>query len=469
MIEVNEKQHIDNYKLKTFRGGVRDEKGRIQGNGNVLVETKDIPVKIKPYNPHIHQLHIHQYLDSAKSKFHILVCSRRFGKSMLALNQSIKWALSKPKQKVAYITASLRLCRKFFKEINEQFQGELRSIVIADSNKTELLITFANGSELQFFTFENPSKLRGFGFNYAIVDEAQDLEKESFFADVEPTFGNNIAKQVLILGTPNSTDSWFYDFYERGMSEKDEDVNYKSFHYTIWDIPEYLMGYTSKLDKQKNYPKDIFKMEWEAEFVDGLISVFKNYLECTINAESIPYDPSDTYFGGLDVGRSDYTVFTIMNRKFEMVYQLRVNQLDYYPMATMVINALKKYKVKRTVIEMNNAGTPFLEILKEKIKNENIQYHRFEEFVTLNDTKRDLIEDLIVAFQNKSIKILNLKPLLKELGKFVLSFSPKTKARIYKGIGNSHDDTVMSLAFAYKCVKDYAGSLNKEYIRIIKR
>jgi len=460
---------INDYNLKTFRGGVRDEKGRIVGNGTTLIEKKEQPITIIPYHPHIHQLHIHQHLDSKKTKYNTLVCCRRFGKSKLSISQSIKWCLSEEKQLVAYITHSLRLCRKFFTEIDELFTGELRDIVIKDVNKTELIIKFKNGSVLQFFSFENSNKIRGFGFNYAVLDEAQEVETEDFYATIFPTMANRICKQVLILGTPNTTDSWFYDWFERGMSEEPEHKNYKSFRYTIWDIPDFLMDVSEKKDMEQFYPKDIFKMEWLAEFVDGLISVFKGYLECVFDKEEIPYDAKYEYVMGVDTGRSDYTVASVIRSDGQLVYQLRVNNIDYHPMADMVIHLIKKYHIRKTLIEINSIGDAFLSILKQKSKDQHITRHEWIEIFTNNENKRDYIEELIVAFQNQTIKILNLKELKKELGKFILEFSPRTRARVYKGIGNSHDDTVISLALAWKCFKEYKGKLDRSYAMIINR
>ena len=462
---------MNNYHFKTGTKALRDEKtGRVCGKEQILVEEVTPDVNITLYNPHIHQLHIHNHIDNNNYvKYNILVCSRRFGKSKLSQNQALKWCLSEPNQLVAYITHSLRLCRKFYDEIDNAFTGELRDVTIESTNKTELIIKFKNGSTLQFFSFENSNKIRGFGFNYAVLDEAQNLDSEEFYADIHPTMANAMCKKVLIIGTPNSTDTWFYDYYERGMSEETDYLRYKSFHYTIWDIPNFLMDMTEKRDMEKNYPKDIFKMEWLAEFVDGVISVFKNYLNCIINETSIKPQPNENYFGGLDTGRSDYTVFTILDSKGHMVEQLRVHQLDYYPMAHMVLGLIKKYKVKYTVMEINSIGDAFLSILKKESKKLNVKNHEFIEIFTSNTSKQEYIEELIVAFQNKEIQILNLKDLKKELSKFIMEFSPKTRARVYKGIGSSHDDTVISLALAWKCFKDYKSKLNKEYIKVIKR
>lgn len=460
---------MNNYHFKSGKG-IQGDNGKLAGRENILVEEKEVPINITLYNPHIHQLHIHNHLDNNDYvKYNVLVCSRRFGKSKLSQNQALKWCLSSEKQLVAYITHSLRLCRKFYDEIDSAFTGELRDLIIESTNKTELIIKFKNGSVLQFFSFENSNKIRGFGFHYAVLDEAQNLGTDEFYADIHPTMANAMCKKVLIIGTPNSTDTWFFDYYSRGQSDETDYLRYKSFHYTIWDIPDFLMDMTEKRDMEKNYPKDIFKMEWLAEFVDGIISVFKNYLECIINETSIKPDPSETYFGGLDTGRSDYTVFTILNSKGKMVEQLRINQIDYYPMAHMVLNLIKKYKVRFTVMEINSIGDAFLSILKKEQKKFNITHHEFIEIFSSNTSKQEYIEELIVAFQNKEITILNLKDLKKELGKFVMEFSPKTRLRVYKGLGSSHDDTVISLALAWKCYQEYKNKLSKQYAMVIKK
>ena len=62
-------------------------------------------VKIEiPYKPRPYQLEVHNSL----KRFSVLVCHRRFGKSVLAINELIKTAADKPRSLCAFIAPTYR-------------------------------------------------------------------------------------------------------------------------------------------------------------------------------------------------------------------------------------------------------------------------------------------------------------------------------------------------------------------------
>ena len=63
--------------------------------------TKDIVI---PYTPRPLQREVHNSL----KRFNVLVCHRRFGKSVLAINQLIKTAIEKGMRKCAFIAPTYR-------------------------------------------------------------------------------------------------------------------------------------------------------------------------------------------------------------------------------------------------------------------------------------------------------------------------------------------------------------------------
>ena len=71
--------------------------------------------QVQLYTPHEGQKKIHQYLLlNPDTKFIILNCGRRFGKSFFASNQALFWALSNPNVAVGYCTPSYKLAKYIF-------------------------------------------------------------------------------------------------------------------------------------------------------------------------------------------------------------------------------------------------------------------------------------------------------------------------------------------------------------------
>jgi hypothetical protein len=460
---------IDNYHFKKDKKATRDEiTGKLKGKEIILVEEKNIPVNITLFHPHIHQLTVLNGIENGDEKFHTLVCSRRWGKSSLAKNLCLKWALSKNKEYIGYITSGLRLGRRFYNEILDSFPPDLAKMTIKKTNKSDLIIEFVNGSILQFFSFENPEKLRGQTLSKSVLDEAELLNDEDFFGVINPIFSN--CEKVLLLGTPLDASGFYYNFFNRGSNNAEEDKRYKSYHYDIESIPDFLINKEEKEDIKKNTPTTIYDMEWKAIFSSSNISVFGNFTLCISDKEVIDYQPNYTYYGGIDVAKQgDYLVYTILRNDGVMVYQLRINRVDYYPMAHAILKVIEKYNVSITYIEVNNQGDAFLAILKEEQKKKpQIKNHKWNAVYTNNITKQSYVEDLIIAFQEKYIKILNNKELRSELGKFVLKITDKARVRTYSAL-RGHDDCVISLCLAYLALNENKNSKDREYLRIIKK
>ena len=87
--------------------------------------------------------------------------------------------------------------------------------------------------------------------------------------------------------------------------------------------------------------------------------------------------------------------------------------------------------------------------------------------MTTNESKKEVIEDLILAFQNKTIGIIDNPVLLKQLAYYDIQ---KTKTGYtYNNINdNIHDDYVISLALGYHCFKTGACNVGFGFRRFRK-
>ena len=65
-----------------------------------------------------------------------------------------------------------------------------------------------------------------------------------------------------------------------------------------------------------------------------------------------------------------------------------------------------------------------------------------------------MIEDLAVAFEDKSVQILNIDWLIDELENFTFTYNNKTRNVQYSAPSGMHDDSVISLALANQSLKD---------------
>ena len=139
-------------------------------------------MQVTLFSPHSGQKKVINGFADSEHKFGIVACGRQFGKSLLAQNLLLYWALQNPKQKCGWVSPIFTQSRKVFKELEAASNKLIKS-----SNKAELTIEFINGSTVQFLGAERFDSIRGFSFNYVIVDEAAFIKEAAMNEAIFPT------------------------------------------------------------------------------------------------------------------------------------------------------------------------------------------------------------------------------------------------------------------------------------------
>ena len=118
-------------------------------------------------------------------------------------------------------------------------------------------------------------------------------------------------------------------------------------------------------------------------------------------------------------------------------------------------------KLRRVKIEKNSMGKLFYDMLKRQVSQGLLL-----PFVTSNESKREIVESLISAFQTGEIQIPNEPELIKELQHYAMEKTPSGKYT-YNASENYHDDFVISLALAYSNAPSHKNTENKIRIALI--
>jgi hypothetical protein len=385
---------------------------------------------IKGYKPHNIQRAIHQSINNGEWKYYCLNIGRQFGKSMLALNQLLYWAINNKGCQIAYVTPVYKQGKKVFSD----FERYTVNSGIFEFNKSELLIKGC-GSTIQFFSGERPDNIRGNTFDFLIVDEMAFTRKELWDEVLSATVLVK-GKKVLFISTPNGKNH----FYKLCMRHLDSE-KYKYFHFTSYDNP--LIDPQEIDDRKLSIPDHVFRQEYLAEFIDGGIGIFKNIKSVIKNING-----GSKYYAGVDIGRSDdYTVLTVLNEAGQMVFVDRWRHMEWTQIVDKVCEVVKRYDAT-TLVEVNNQGDVFFELLKKK-------HRKTEHFTTTVKTKPQVIENLAVAFEQQALSILPKDWLENELENFTYIYSQETRAIKYGAPSGMHDDGVMSLAIAWHCFLNY--------------
>ena len=409
--------------------------------------------RITLYTPHRGQRRIHK----RKIRFRVVACGRRFGKTLMACNEIVKFALDHPGANCAWVAPWFRQSKIAYRLIRRAFAKPGDSVIVRKSD-SDLRLEFANGSVLQFFSAENHDAIRGDGYHFIVIDEAGDaLRDPKVWTDTIRAALSDTNGQALIIGTPKGR-NFFFQLFARG--EDPEYPDWASFHARTADNP-YIPASEIAAAK-KELPADAFEQEYDARFLEEGAGVFKGIDACirgTLepNCERIA---GHTYVLGFDPAKyQDYSVVTVVDcHTRQVVYWQRINQIDYTVQLDMVASVADRFRAF-ILIDMTGVGDPLLEQLK-KLKRG--RHFSVEGYLFTNASKKALVEQLQLGIQNRDIAFPDIPVMLNELRQFEYQLSP-SRMLTYSAPKGAHDDCVISLALAYMAAstprKDSGGVL----------
>ena len=195
-----------------------------------LVSRAPSKSKIKLYGPHKGQWRIHK----SRSRFRVVACGRRFGKTLMACNEILKFALDHPNANCAWVAPWFKQAKIVYRLIRRALAKSGTRVVVRKSD-SELRFEFANGSVIQFFSAENYDSLRGDGYHFIVIDEAADALKDpKMWTDAIRPALSDTGGIALIIGTPKGR-NLFFQLFNRG--DDPEYPDWESFHAVTADNP----------------------------------------------------------------------------------------------------------------------------------------------------------------------------------------------------------------------------------------
>jgi hypothetical protein len=400
-------------------------------------------IEVQGFTPHQKQMELINICLDDSIKYVIGCTGRQFGKTFLAINILLKWALEDNGSVLMFVSPVYSQAKKVFAELVDSIveTGLTKSI-----NKSELMIQFINGSTLYFRSGEREDTLRGYTLDYLIIDEAAYIKDNVWNMVLRPTTLVR-GKKVLFISTPKGR-NWFFEIANRGFGE--EYPQYKTFQASSFETP--FISQEELLEAKLSLPDSIYRQEILAEFIDDGGEVFGNLKESCVLTSYPAQKTGERYYAGLDFGRqNDYTVLTILNGEGEVVEHYRERQKSWDIILSELLVKLKKWKPV-CYAEVNSIG----DVLYENLKK---QYPGIQPFVTSNESKKNMVEDLIMSLNEGKLKLptkeLN-EGLYNELGAFTYEYSPKTRKVKYGAPNGFHDDCVISLSLANHSFKKKA-------------
>ena len=232
-----------------------------------------------------------------KTRYKILSCGRRFGKSFF----SVLFLLNKP------LEANERRWIVFptYRQAKMVSWNLLKGIFAskqATINETELSITLDNGAKIELKGADKPDSLRGVSTTMVVMDEYAFMKENVWGEIIQPTLAESRG-EALFVGTPSGLNH-FYDLFVKGQSDNGD---YKSWQFTTLEG-----GFISSDEienAKKNLDKRTFQQEYEASFLTAANRCAYNFsrdIHCRV------MEKSPRMFWGIDFGVASYMTAILM-------------------------------------------------------------------------------------------------------------------------------------------------------------
>ena len=256
-----------------------------------------------PYAPRPLQREVGKLCRS--KRFGVLVCHRRFGKTVLGVNINQQTALMcvKERPRTAYIGPTYTQGKATAFDYMQHYARPIPGVKI---NQSELRIDYPNQGQQRIYGADNPDSMRGIYLDRAVLDEFGMHPAKTFSEVIGPTLVDR-GGSALFLGTPNGKNQ----FYEIAQHAKAREAAGDP----EWFFREYKASETGLLDAaylaqaRSLMTDDEYAQEFECSFeasVKG--AIYAKELAALREAgqiTAVAYDPAlpvDTFW---DLGIGD--------------------------------------------------------------------------------------------------------------------------------------------------------------------
>lgn len=395
------------------------------------------------YSPQSYQSEIHEN----PTRYRVVVIGRRGGKTEFLLQEEVKLAIKNPG--LHWIVAPS------YRQVKAICWRRLKSILRVDMewkyNEQELSAEHLKiGTRIELKGADNEDSLRGPGLKSAGFDECAIMKPNVWPEIIRPMLADSRGPATFI-STPKAK-NWFYDLYMKGLNKEKD--------WQGWQYPTSINQYILKEEieqMKKDMSERLFRQEVLAEFLEDEAGVFQGVRSCIVGSLQEPIVGRFYVMGG-DLARTeDFSVLVVIDAiTREVVAFERFADIRWTEQKLRIQRLAHKYNNALCVIDASGVGDPIV----EDLQNANISlYYEGDKpgYKFTNESKMKLIEQLVIAIEQRLITFPNIEVLIEELKQFSYSISQGGRI-IYSAPEGKHDDCVIALALANWGIRTYLHS-----------
>ena len=271
-----------------------------------------------PYEPRELQRKLHN--EMALKRWGVVVCHRRFGKTVWAINHILRAALmcEKNNPRLAYMAPTYRQAKNVAWDYIKQYAGKIPGVRF---HETELRCDLPTGARISLLGAENPDSLRGIYLDGCVMDEVADMPENVFPEVLRPALSDRKGF-CIFLGTPKGHNA-FYEKYEEAVANDDWlAAVYKASETGILDQEE--LDAAKVMMSSDQYAQE-FECSWNANVPGAVYGKELEEAQADGRITNVPYNPASKVNTFWDLGVGDSTSIW-----FTQNIGRAVHVIDYY-------------------------------------------------------------------------------------------------------------------------------------------
>lgn len=354
---------------------------------------------------------------------------RQCGKTYWLTTMAVWFGESHKGSEIMIVAPTWKQVKKIAKALCKQYRVKVRRF-----NQSDLTIELRNGSIIRCMSAKQGENLRGYTNDILFVDEGAYIP-DDIYEILLPTIQKKRGVMV-ITSTPNFAYGFYYDNYVRGGAN--------TFDWCKYDLSEVLTD-EIKTKFKKIFTVQRFRTEILGEFMVNLSAVFGDFSAVMTNDRGA-YD--DVVLGvdwGTGVG-GDYTAVAGFNGNKNMCVLEYWNDRNEFDTIDAIVDICKKTNARSITVEKNSIGTVFLAMLRKALADAGVNLS-VNAFVTTNQSKKKIIDKIVMHIERRAITLLNDRELEKQMNHFVCSCN-SNMVKTYAAEKNFHDDVIMAMGIA---------------------
>jgi hypothetical protein len=396
-------------------------------------------------------------------------CGTKFGKSIAAASSQAGKAWITPNSLyrwVAPVYSQAKIGQNYAKKILPPNAKPINSGVLS--------LNLPNGTTMEYRSGKTPEDLEGEGvFGGYCLDEASKM-KEQVYISAKTTVSMTRAP-IVVFSTPRGK-NWFF---KKCMEAKD---------HMEWSIKKgipptklYIPAPTalnpfippeSIADAKKNMPDRLFRQYYLAEFVDDG-EVMVGFRECLYQDDPLDLSGDTQFWVKPDSEKAEIVIacdwakhqdYTVMGAfecgegvKPRLIGFSRFNGLRYTEQVRKLVMFSRMF-AKTRIVYHDKTGVG--EAIDDLLSQTGLNFHGV---VFTNSSKSAMVNNLITAWETKSLDIPYWEEMIGELEAFEVQTSDTGLMR-YNAPSGLHDDIVCMLMLGWAAVSEYSAEFRIRFL-----